>query len=89
MRSSKKRREFLGWFVFLAAGFILAVFGKYDISTKKHNVFFIALFLIAIGIVLFFGRFYRQDSLRGPPSGEDTAFEDPSTNCDAEDCDPS
>ena len=72
MRSNKKRGEFLGWFVFLAAGFILAVFGKYDFSTKNHNIFFIALFLISVAMILLFGKFYPQNLLHGP-RGEDDA----------------
>ena len=42
-------------------GAILGVFGTYGFSAKNHNGFFIALLLISVGIVLFFGIFCARD----------------------------
>lgn len=72
MGANEKRGGFLGWLVFFVAGIVMAVFGMYAFSTKNHNGFFIAVFLISMGIILFFGKFYAQDSVHGP-SDEDSA----------------
>ncbi|MBW2056348.1 MAG: hypothetical protein JRJ26_02520 [Deltaproteobacteria bacterium] len=69
-RGSAAIAELMGWSVFLVAGIGLAVFGILALSTRNHNAFVFALFLIAVGIVLFFAKFGghgfpSHDELRG------------------------
>lgn len=61
MAANEKRGGFAGWLVLVITGFVFGVFGAYGFSAKHHNGFFIALLLISVGIVLFFGVFYARD----------------------------
>jgi len=61
MAASEKRTAFVGWLVLVINGIVLGVFGACGFSAKHHNEFFIALLLISMGIVLFFGMFFARD----------------------------
>lgn len=61
MMANQKSSGFAGWVALIVTGTILGVFGTYGFSAKNHNAFFIALLLISLGIVLFFGTFYARD----------------------------
>jgi amino acid transporter len=61
MVANQKRSGFAGWVALMVTGTILGVFGTHGFSAKNHNGFFIALLLISMGIVLFFGTFYARD----------------------------
>jgi hypothetical protein len=61
MVPSERKNGLAGWLVLVITGAILGVFGTYGFSAKNHNGFFIALLLISVGIVLFFGIFCARD----------------------------
>lgn len=61
MAANQKRSGFAGWLALIVTGTVLGVFGTHGFSAKNHNGFFIALLLISIGVVLFFGTFYARD----------------------------
>ena len=61
MRRNNKKRDIVGWLIFVIAAVILFILGIHGLSAKNQNIFVGILFLVSIFIVLLVLFFYRSD----------------------------